>query len=664
MDPAETWQLGALTLDGHGKRLMRGGERIEADTQQVELLLHLVRAYPSIVGKDALIDGIWGGPYVTEAALQKTVSALRKTLREAGLPDDMVETRHRRGYQLTQAPVRLVPGETEAVVVGDADLNRPPPSPRRWSMVAAVMLILLAATIVVWRVWAPPASDAKPPPATPVLPRLDPGVHAARLQALDDEALLQALRDTLASDPEFARLAVQELRDRGSERPLLAALADKFEGILAYRAGAFEPARAHYERALSGFRALGDVREQANVLNNLGVLLSEAGREPDRAESLYREALALRESLGDAVAVMASHRNLSNLLLEQGQWQRAQSAVSAYAEAAERIGTPADRGEALLLRADVLRDSGQDARLQYREAAEFGVAQGLPMTAASAWQRLGRESLQRDEPSAARVAFESAIALYAQSDPGHQLPWLKFYWAQALAAEGKTDAAMAAYTEVLTLGEGLDNASLSIDARLGLVALLLQAGRDDEADGHLADASRQARLLGNPVVVANVALSQFEADLRRDQRVSARAQLEQARRALADGDHDALRREIRLREVILWIADGHHESARETLDELAADADVRQDLEMHRRTRQLRAMLAMSAGRFAEGYVLWRGGEPGPVPREAHDPDVPNSALPPKATAWSIAVLSAFLIGAALGFFWRRRYRIDRDTGA
>mgnify|MGYP000638521334 CR=1 FL=1 len=54
MDPAETWQLGALTLDGHGKRLMRGGERIEADTQQVELLLHLVRAYPSIVGKDAL----------------------------------------------------------------------------------------------------------------------------------------------------------------------------------------------------------------------------------------------------------------------------------------------------------------------------------------------------------------------------------------------------------------------------------------------------------------------------------------------------------------------------------------------------------------------------------------------------------------------------------
>ncbi len=187
---------------------------------------------------------------------------------------------------------------------------------------------------------------------------------------------------------------------------------------------------------------------------------------------------------------------------------------------------------------------------------------------------------------------------------------------------------------------------------------------DDEADGHLADASRQARLLGNPVVVANVALSQFEADLRRDQRVSARAQLEQARRALADGDHDALRREIRLREVILWIADGHHESARETLDELAADADVRQDLEMHRRTRQLRAMLAMSAGRFAEGYVLWRGGEPGPVPREAHDPDVPNSALPPKATAWSIAVLSAFLIGAALGFFWRRRYRIDRDTGA
>lgn len=608
LDVVDSWRLGELVLEGPGRRLLLNGQRVEADTQQVELLLHLVRGYPEIVGKDALIEGIWGGAYVTEAALQKTVSALRRTLRELGLPEDTVETRHRRGYQLTLAPQPVV---ASAPAMAEAEVGELPASSAATPVVRSggarigypLALMLLVAVGAWWWMRAVPAPAEVPAPISVPSP-IDAEQHAQRLRGLDDATLQSTIRDALVSDPSFAAVAVRELRARGARNPPWVALADKFDGILAYRAGQFDAARAHYERALAGFQALDDRREQANVLNNLGVLLAESGRDPARAESLYRQSLALRESLGDAALVMASHRNLSNLLLEQGQLDAAKEAVSAYIDAAQRIGAPVDRGEALLLRGDVLRDGGADARDLYRQAAEFGAAQGLPVVAASAWQRLGREALRLREPGAARDAFEAAITLYQQSDPGHQLPWLKYQWAEALAAAGDPVAAISAYGDVLALSEGMADSSLAIDARLALSLLLMQAGRAAEAEAHLADASRLALTLGNAVTSANVALTRFEAALRRDQRVAARGHLEAARRFAQDAGSESLLRELRIREAMLMIAEGSHAAARQALADADAAAVARGDQQERERVDRLGAMLALAEGRFADGYVV------------------------------------------------------------
>jgi DNA-binding winged helix-turn-helix (wHTH) protein/tetratricopeptide (TPR) repeat protein len=606
LDVVDSWRLGELVLEGPGRRLSRNGQRVEADTQQVELLLHLVRGYPEIVGKDALIEGIWGGAYVTEAALQKTVSALRRTLRELGLPEDTVETRHRRGYQLTLAPLPVVaaaPAMPEADTVEFAASGGAPPRTRSSGATlgfALALMALVAAGAWWWMRAVPEPAEATVPVPSPI----DAEQHAQRLRGLDDATLQSTIRDALASDPPFAAAAVRELRGRGTTNAAWVALADKFDGILAYRAGQFDAARAHYERALAGFEALDDRREQSNVLNNLAILLAESGRDPARAETLYRQSLALRELLGDAALVMASHRNLSNLLLEQGRLDAAREAVAAYVEAAERIGAPVDRGEALLLRGDVLRDSGTDARDLYRQAAEFGSAQGLPVVAASAWQRLGREALRLRDPGTARDAFEAAIALYQQSDPGHQLPWLKYQWAEAVAAAGDPAAAVSAYAEVLVLSEGLTDSSLAIDARLALSLLLMQAGRAAEAEAHLADASRLALTLGNAMTSANVALTRFEASLRRDQRVAARGHLEAARRFAQEVGSESLAREVRLREAMLMIAEGSHAAARQALADADAAAIARGDQQERERIDRLGAMLSLAEGRFADGYVV------------------------------------------------------------
>jgi hypothetical protein len=157
---------------------------------------------------------------------------------------------------------------------------------------------------------------------------------------------------------------------------------------------------------------------------------------------------------------------------------------------------------------------------------------------------------------------------------------------------------------VLVLSEGLADSSLAIDARLALSLLLMQAGRAAEAEAHLADASRLALTLGNAMTSANVALTRFEASLRRDQRVAARGHLEAARRFAQDAGSESLAREVRLREAMLMIAEGSHAAARQALADAEAAAVARGDQQERERIDRLGAMLALAEGRFADGYVV------------------------------------------------------------
>jgi DNA-binding winged helix-turn-helix (wHTH) protein/TolB-like protein/Flp pilus assembly protein TadD len=92
-------------LDTRQRLVLRAGETIALPPKTIDLLIVLVRNHGRVVGKDELLNSVWPGTFVEEAALAKGVHLLRKTLGEG-----LIETFSKRGYRIA-VPVVEVSGE-------------------------------------------------------------------------------------------------------------------------------------------------------------------------------------------------------------------------------------------------------------------------------------------------------------------------------------------------------------------------------------------------------------------------------------------------------------------------------------------------------------------------------------------------------------------------
>lgn len=91
--------------------------------------------------------------------------------------------------------------------------------------------------------------------------------------------------------------------------------------------GKLEQADEHLEEALATFRALGDRRNEAMMLNNFGYLRRLQGRYDD-AEPLHLQSLAIRREIGDHVGQGRILGMLSSLYLNDGRMQEAEDAAN------------------------------------------------------------------------------------------------------------------------------------------------------------------------------------------------------------------------------------------------------------------------------------------------------------------------------------------------
>jgi len=99
--------------------------------------------------------------------------------------------------------------------------------------------------------------------------------------------------------------------------------------------GKFEQAEQHLAQALEAFRATGDRRNEAMMLNNFGYLRRIQGR-IDEAEPLHLESLAIRREIDDHVGQGRILGMLSILYANEGRFDDAKAAASeAYEVASE-----------------------------------------------------------------------------------------------------------------------------------------------------------------------------------------------------------------------------------------------------------------------------------------------------------------------------------------
>jgi TolB-like protein len=86
-------------IDIARRELHRAGQVIHLEPQVFDVLVYLVRNRDRIVSKDELIEAIWQGRTISDAALSSRISAARRAVGDNGDDQDLIRTMHKRGFR-------------------------------------------------------------------------------------------------------------------------------------------------------------------------------------------------------------------------------------------------------------------------------------------------------------------------------------------------------------------------------------------------------------------------------------------------------------------------------------------------------------------------------------------------------------------------------------
>ena len=112
-------------IDLGQQELRRLGQAVHIEPQVFDLIVHLVRNRDRIVSKDELIETIWSGRIISEAALSSRINGARRALGDNGSDQAMIRTLHKRGFRFV--------GDVEAIEapMTDAAARPVPDAPGR-----------------------------------------------------------------------------------------------------------------------------------------------------------------------------------------------------------------------------------------------------------------------------------------------------------------------------------------------------------------------------------------------------------------------------------------------------------------------------------------------------------------------------------------------------
>jgi DNA-binding winged helix-turn-helix (wHTH) protein len=113
-------------LDTNRRELHRGPDVVSVAPQVFDLLDYLIRNRERVVSKDDLINAIWNGRIVSDAALTTRLNVARSVIGDSGEEQRLIKTLPRKGFRFV-GPVREAQGAAGAAVTDSAVVRRNPP---------------------------------------------------------------------------------------------------------------------------------------------------------------------------------------------------------------------------------------------------------------------------------------------------------------------------------------------------------------------------------------------------------------------------------------------------------------------------------------------------------------------------------------------------------
>jgi tetratricopeptide (TPR) repeat protein len=291
----------------------------------------------------------------------------------------------------------------------------------------------------------------------------------------------------------WGKLAVTEARKSDAKD----ALAQAYKLLdLAYKENGEIEKAVFAPQALKLYEELGDLRNQAQILNNQGIIAQELS-DWDRALELYNRSLEILETMGDRANAVLAKYNIAEILSDQGRLDEAEPLLREAIRVWRGQGADADVAEARRELAKLFARRGEfdQADELLKSALEEQVKTGKTGEALVTTVRAAELSCLRGDGADALKAVETAIAQAAAVEGGSvYLPMLRRLRAWALMQVEQDTAADAEITAATT--EARDRADryeclLLADA---FVALRAKQGRD--ASTVSADRAADMKRLG------------------------------------------------------------------------------------------------------------------------------------------------------------------------
>jgi adenylate cyclase len=107
-----------FVLDTDRRELRRGADVVSVAPQVFDVLDYLIRSRERVVSKDDLINAIWEGRIISDAALTTCLKAVRSAIGDSGEGQRLIKTLPRKGFRFVgsvreeQGPGRTLDGET------------------------------------------------------------------------------------------------------------------------------------------------------------------------------------------------------------------------------------------------------------------------------------------------------------------------------------------------------------------------------------------------------------------------------------------------------------------------------------------------------------------------------------------------------------------------
>src|SRR5262245_48078746 len=104
-------------LDTDRRELQRGPDVVPTPPQVFDLLEYLIRSRDCVVSKDDLVNAIWNGRIVSDAALTTRLNAVRRAIGDSGEEQRLIKILPRKGVRFVGA----VHAEDQSSAIADAD---------------------------------------------------------------------------------------------------------------------------------------------------------------------------------------------------------------------------------------------------------------------------------------------------------------------------------------------------------------------------------------------------------------------------------------------------------------------------------------------------------------------------------------------------------------